>query len=257
MSCCFSVFAITGAEVVDKYFELNPAPVFSKTDFKVDSYKNGKLEQSVTLTQFGRHKNELTETVFEVEKDSKKALNETRFLQSQKKNGDDARWIFMPSLKTVRRIASGDASKSFVGTEFTYNDTALRDTNEDDHELVAESKSITTKSGKTYNCYVVKSVPKIKKNIEFAYRVQYFDHDSVMPVRIEYFDRNDKPTKTMEIQELVQLNGNMGKKYYCRKVTEITNFQTNRRSVLTILNMVLDTQLKDGYFTQNWLSSGK
>ena len=253
ISCC-SVFAITGTEVVQKYFEKNPAPLFSKTEFKVETYEGNKLKDSITLNQFGRNKDALTETVFEVTKSP--STKGTRFLQSQKEKGSDARWIYTPALRTTRKIGAQDGSKSFVGTEFTYNDTAMRELDEDKHELLEESKTISV-GGKSYNCWVVKSVPKSIKNLEFAYRVQYYDQDSCMPVKIEYFNKNDKMTKTMEIKELAVIVGANGVKHYTRKQTEIINLATNRRSVLTLLNQELDNEVSPKYFVQSWLSTGK
>ncbi len=254
LACCASSFAITGKEVVEKYFSENPAPAFSRTEFKVESFKNGKLEDSLTLAQYGRNKNAMTETVFEVIKSP--GLKGTRFLQSQKKNSADARWIYTPALKSVRKIGSQDGGKSFVGTEFTYNDTALRDIDDDKHTLVSENQSITV-GGSSYNCYVVKSVPVSKRNIEFDYRVQYFDKNSMIPVRIEYFDKNGKMTKKMDVMKLEVLTGAKGVKHNLRKIAEITNMATGRSSVLTILSMELDRELKATYFSQNWLSTGK
>ncbi len=249
-----SVFAITGKEVVEKYFEMNPAPLFSKTEFKVETFKNGKIEDAITLVQFGRNKNDLTETVFEVTKNP--SLKGTRFLQSQKTKSADARWIYVPSLKAVRKIGSNDGSKSFVGTEFTYNDTALRTVEKDTHELVSENQSLTL-GGSTYNCYVVKSVPVQKKGLEYDSRVLYYDKNTFIPVKIEYFDKAGKMTKVVEVKQLDKLQGASGKTYNLRKVTDFTNTQTNRRSTLTILSMELDNELKSTYFTQNWLSTGK
>lgn len=249
-----SVFAITGKEVVEKYFEMNPAPLFSKTEFKVETFKNGKIEDAITLVQFGRNKNDLTETVFEVTKNP--SLKGTRFLQSQKTKSADARWIYMPSLKAVRKIGSNDGAKSFVGTEFTYNDTALRTVEKDTHELVSENQSLTL-GGTTYNCYVVKSVPVQKKGLEYDSRVLYYDKNTFIPVKIEYFDKTGKMTKVVEVKQLDKLQGAGGKTYNVRRVTDFTNTQTNRRSTLTILSMELDNELKSTYFTQNWLSTGK
>lgn len=254
-ACGVSAFAITGKEVVDRYFSVNPAPDFSSTTFKVDTYsKAGKLEDSHTLKQFGRDRNELTETSFEVVKSP--SNRGTRLLQSQKKNGSDSRWIYMPSLKTTRKIGVTDGSKSFIGTEFTYNDTSMRDADEDTHELLNENGTVTV-GGKTYSCYIVKSVPVVKKHLEFDYRVQYFDKTSMIPVRIEYFNKVDKMTKTMEVTSLSSVTGATGKKHNLRQVAETVNLVTGRRSVLTVLSMECDKSLKDSYFTQQWLSTGK
>ena len=250
---CGSAFAITGTEAVQKYYDVNPAPKFSRTEFKVDTYKGSSLDDSVGLVQYGRDSSGLTETVFEVTKNT--SLKGTRFLQSQKK-GEDARFIYTPALRQVRRIGVQDSSKSFVGTEFTYNDTSMREIDEDTHELMAENESVSI-SGTSYTCWKVKSTPVIKKNIEYDYRIQYIDHVSAMPVKIEYFDKNGSNTKTMEIKKLGKITGKTGISHWTRLVTEMTNKKTGRRSVLTITNQVLDEQLKAGYFSQSWLMTGK
>ena len=250
---CSAAFSLSGRDVVQKYFDTNPAPKFSKTTFKVDSYKGKSLDDSIILEQYGRNKNGLTETVFEVTKSA--SSRGTRLLQSQKK-GEDARFIYMPSLRTVRRIGIQDQTKSFVGTEFTYNDTSLRDIDDEEHELVSENQSVKTEGG-NFNCWVVKSVPKSKREVEYDYRVQYFDHTSVMPIKIEYFDKTGKPMKTMTIKKLGTITGKSGTKHYTRLVTEMLNLKTNRSSVITIQKQILDEPLKDSYFTQNWLSTGK
>jgi hypothetical protein len=248
-----AAFAITGKDVVQKYFDSNPAPAFSRTVFIVQSFKNGKLDDEVTFEQFGRNRNGLTETVFDVTKSA--SLKGTRFLQSQKKN-DDARFIYSPALRTVRRIPVQDKSKQFCGTEFTYNDTSVRDVDDDDHEVLDE-KALVRIDSASYTCWSVKSTPHSKKDVEYDYRITYYDQKTVMPVKTEYFDRTGKLVKTMEIKKLVPEQGKTGKTHQCRLVTEMSNAKTGRKSVLTIKNQVLDEQVKDGYFSQNWLSTGK
>ena len=38
--------------------------------------------------------------------------------------GDDHQWLYLPAYKRTRRIAGGDRSGRFVGTEFSYEDLA-------------------------------------------------------------------------------------------------------------------------------------
>ncbi|MBR0031830.1 MAG: outer membrane lipoprotein-sorting protein [Treponema sp.] len=254
-AACAASFALSGKDVVQKYFDTNPAPSFSKTLFICDSFKGGKLDDSVTVEQCGRHRNGLTETVFEIVKNP--SLKGTRFLQSQKK-GDDARFIYAPALRTVRRIPVQDKSKQFVGSEYTYNDTSLRDIDEDDHELIDE-KALVRIDSASYTCWAVKSTPHSKREVEYDYRIAYYDQNTVMPVKTEYFDRTGKLVKTMEIKKLVSIKGKMGKSHWCRQVCEIVNKRTGRSSVITVKSQILDDSalVKDGYFNQNWLSTGK
>lgn len=67
---------------------------------------------------------------------------------------DDDRWLFVPAINMVRRIAMQDKQASFVGSDFTYEDVSGRDLGDDVHELAREE----VLNGK--ECFVVKSTPK-------------------------------------------------------------------------------------------------
>ncbi|MEW6027101.1 MAG: outer membrane lipoprotein-sorting protein, partial [Planctomycetota bacterium] len=71
---------------------------------------------------------------------------------------DDDRWIFIPAVNMVRRIAAADSRSSFVGSDFTYEDVSGRDLEADTHTLLREEK-LNDKP-----CYVIQSVPKIKSD---------------------------------------------------------------------------------------------
>src|SRR3990167_2156201 len=51
---------------------------------------------------------------------------------------DDERWIFLPALNLVRRIAANDKRSSFVGSDFSYEDVSGRAVAEETHAVVRE-----------------------------------------------------------------------------------------------------------------------
>ncbi|MBD3264603.1 MAG: outer membrane lipoprotein-sorting protein, partial [Candidatus Omnitrophica bacterium] len=65
-------------------------------------------------------------------------------------NRDDDRWMYLPALDLVRRIAASDKRSSFVGSHFAYEDISGRNPSDDKHELLEE----------TDDMYVLKSTPK-------------------------------------------------------------------------------------------------
>src|SRR4030066_640450 len=65
---------------------------------------------------------------------------------------DDDRWLFMPALDLVKRIAANDKRSSFVGSDFTYEDISGRDLSEDGFTIEREEKL-----GER-DCYVLKAV---------------------------------------------------------------------------------------------------
>jgi hypothetical protein len=64
----------------------------------------------------------------------------TRFLTMDTASGGSDRWIYLPSLDRVRRIAASESGGSFMGTDFSYDDISSmdRDVSLDTHTLLRE-----------------------------------------------------------------------------------------------------------------------
>lgn len=91
---------------------------------------------------------------------------------------DDDRWLYLPALDLVKRIAASDERASFVGSNFFYEDVSGRGLVEDDHRLVGETDAE----------YIVSSVPKVAAAVEFSRYQVWVDKASYLPMKIEYYD---------------------------------------------------------------------
>lgn len=124
-------------------------------------------------------------------------VNKTVFMVHKHIKGEDDRWLYLPALDLVRRIAAGDKRTSFVGSNFFYEDVSGRNPNEDIHEIVEE----------TDNYYVLKSTPKSPNSVEFAYYKNWIHKKSFVPVKTEFFNDQDKPYRAYEAVEVKTVQG--------------------------------------------------
>ena len=53
---------------------------------------------------------------------------------------DDDRWLYLPALKKVRRIAGESKNEYFMGTDFTYDDMGGRGIDQDTHNCSARKQ---------------------------------------------------------------------------------------------------------------------
>ncbi|MCR5218930.1 outer membrane lipoprotein-sorting protein [Treponema sp.] len=249
-----TAFSQTPAEIVNKSVTLTP-PDYSETVLTLDLLdKNGTVTEHRTLNQYGHRKNGLVSTVFDFR--SPAAVKGTRILQSENKNKSDDKWIYLPSLKTTRRIANTEKKKSFVGTEFTYNDMTLREAENDEHTFINENGSYTT-NGKSYSVWVIKSVPVKDKNVEYSYRIQYIDKDSNIPLLMEFYNKKDVKIKEAILERFGQVKGATGKTYWLRQSQLVKNLETGKQTRVIVEDYTFDKPISDRYFTQNWLNTGK
>lgn len=115
-------------------------------------------------------------------------VNKTAFLVWKHVDKDDDRWLYLPALDLVKRIAASDERTSFVGSHFYYEDVSGRTPSEDTHELLEE----------TDNFYVLKSTPKQKDGVEFAYYKNWIHKQTFIPVKTEFYDAKDTAYRTYE-----------------------------------------------------------
>jgi outer membrane lipoprotein-sorting protein len=114
---------------------------------------------------------------------------------------DDDRWLFMPALDLVKRIAANDKRSSFVGSDFTYEDISGRDLSEDEFSILREEKLGENE------CYLLKSVPKDPKGADFSYKLSWIDKTTFLPLREEYYDVRQELYKIFTSEEIKDSGG--------------------------------------------------
>ncbi len=119
------------------------------------------------------------------------------FLVHKHPGGDDDRWLYMPALDLVKRIASADKRTSFVGSDFFYEDVSGRALDEDRHELVKTTDAY----------YVLKHTPKKPGSVEFASYEMYVHKGTFLPTKVEYKDSKGEVYRVMTVDSVKTVQG--------------------------------------------------
>ncbi len=120
---------------------------------------------------------------------------------------DDDRWLYLPALDLVKRIAATDKRTSFVGSHFFYEDVSGRNINADKHELLEVTKKF----------YKLKHVPKEPDTVEFSYYITWIHRKTFLPIQVEYYDKAGKKYRI----------------YNALKVDKIQGYPTVTRAMMT------------------------
>ena len=84
--------------------------------------KNGTKEDR-QIVEYGKEVDGKTYVVMDFKGPAN--VKDTRFLQITNENGPDDKFIYLPSLKSVRRVNSSEGSKAFMGSDATYDESFL------------------------------------------------------------------------------------------------------------------------------------
>lgn len=156
--------------------------------------------------------------------------------------GDGHQFLYLPALKRARRIAGGNRSGAFVGSEFAYEDvTGLEKEAHSWTDLGEEA------CGKAM-CAVVEARPKYKGS-GYARRVLYVDQDKLVPKKVVFFDKDNKKLKTLRYNGYKQYEG----KFWRASEWVMNNHKSGRSTTLSFSGYAFDQNLADNLFTKRAL----
>jgi outer membrane lipoprotein-sorting protein len=236
-------FAMTGTQIMQKVYDVKE-PAYSHSAVQMDLVDADGTTETRLLEEWGKMEDDLASTVMVFR--SPASVKNTRFLQIQNENRGDDKWIYLPALRTTRRIASAEGDKSFMGTDATYDDMETREVGEDTHELLGEEQV------GSYDCYKVKSTAKDLSSSQYGYRISYVDKDSFVPVKIEMFDKHGQPFKVLTVEKLTLQDG-----YWIPYVNVMENLQTGHSTRISILQLELDKPISSKLFSTGFLKTGR
>lgn len=169
-------------------------------------------------------------------------VRDMTFMVWKHRRREDERWLFVPAIRLVRRIAVNDKRSSFVGSDFTYEDVSGREVEEDAHTLLREE----TLEGRPV--FVIRSAPKDERNAEFNYRIAWIDKENFVLRREEYYDKRNQLHKVFTADEVKQVQG-----FWTTLRRTMKNLENGHQTQASYLAIEYDVGLSDDLFSERYL----
>jgi outer membrane lipoprotein-sorting protein len=163
---------------------------------------------------------------------------------------DDDQWLYLPALKKTKRIASGDKSGSFMGSDFTYSDMSSRVLERYEYTLMKE----TEVNG--VPVWQVEAIPNEKEQKETGYTksIVFVRKDNHVVVRSLMWVKKGKRNKYMEVKELEQIDGIWVPTHLT--MTTKKGKATLHRTVIKVSNVQFNQGLEESKFSVRQLEKG-
>lgn len=162
----------------------------------------------------------------------------TVFMVWKHLNKDDDRWMYLPALDLVKRIAATDKRTSFIGSHFFYEDVSGRNINDDVHKLLKTTKDY----------YVLRNTPKDPKLVEFAYFDMWIHRKSFIVVKTDYYDNQNNKYRSYEALQIKRIQG-----YPTVTKAKMTDLRTNGNTLLEYTDIKYDIGIPESIFTERYL----
>jgi len=155
-------------------------------------------------------------------------------------NQEDDRWLFIPALNLVQRVAARDSRSSFVGSDFSYEDVSGRDVEADTHKVL---RAEALESRQTV---VIESVPT--READYAKKLSWIEQVTFLPLKEEYYDVQGALYKVFTADEIRDVQG-------LPTVTKrtMTNVKTGHKTEVVFENVAYNVGLGEDIFTERAL----
>ena len=167
---------------------------------------------------------------------SPKDVKGTSTLTFTHKTVSDDQWLYLPSIKRVKRISSNNKSGPFVGSEFAYEDLSSQEVEKYTYKFIEERGDML----------IVEQVPVDPKSGYTRRIVTYNKAKGYRFENVEFYDRKNALLKTLKYSGYKQYKG----KFWRADTFIMTNHQSNKETILNFNNYNFDANLSEENFSQ-------
>ncbi len=193
---------------------------------------------------------------------SPKDVKGTKILTLETENplDDSDRWIYLPALQKIRRIAASDIGESFVGTDFTYEDMEIADgvVGVKNHKYtMLREEEIADSLGVVKKCWVIEAVPVTAKRIKessYSKRMMWIEQQHYTDIEDRYFNKEGVHFKTRTSADVREFPAQSHTVWRPNKI-EMKNL-LNQHKTLVTFDQLIDKPIDPKVFTQAFLKIG-
>lgn len=231
--------------------------IMKKSEASASGFKDMSSSVRMTLWE-GNESKKVTEMVVKViALQDGEGRSLTRFTKPKREKGislltfthsrdEDEQWIYLPSTKRIKKIASSSKSASFRGSDFSFEDLAAQDSSKFDFQLLKKE------SCGAENCYVLERTPIVNSS-SYSKAQLWIDMEHYRLHKALFYSKEDTPVKQLTTSNY-QLHDN---KYWKPDFILMKQLNNDRSTTLEVLEVEFNTQLQENEFSELNLKRGR
>ena len=174
----------------------------------------------------------------------------TSFLVWEHPAADDERFLYLPALGRVRRIAGAEKQESFVGSDLSYEDVGGRDVADYTYTFTDENAAWTAPDGTRVPAWSLESRAK-DPQADYPRSISLVLKDRFIAVHADSFNRRNERTKIFDVRQLARVDG-----FWTVLDMVMTNERDRTRTELTTTAITYNVGLTEDDFSRRALEAG-
>jgi hypothetical protein len=176
-------------------------------------------------------------------------IRNTAFLVWEHPGADDERFLYLPALGRVRRIAGQEKDESFVGSDLSYEDIGGREISDYTYAFTADDTSWTAPDGTRHPAWLLESKAK-DPNAQLPRSVSFVLKEKFVITAADVFNRRNERVKHFEARRLERVEG-----IWTVLDLAMSNERDDTRTELTTTSIDYNVGLKEEDFSRRQLEA--
>ena len=163
----------------------------------------------------------------------------------------DDQWLYLPALRKSRRVALADRGRSFLGTDFSFDDVK-RETQISAADYHWRTIGEETVDGR--RCIVLEAATvdeRVAREIGHARALVRVDAELWLPRFVEYFAADGAPLKTIRLLDVAQIQ-----QVWTAQRIEAEDLTTGHRTTLRFRDVDYQAQIEEEQFSEAAMRRG-
>jgi hypothetical protein len=177
-------------------------------------------------------------------------IRNTGFLVLEHAEADDERFLYLPALGRVRRIAGEEKQDSFVGSDLSYEDIGGRDVVDYTYAFVDTNASWTAPDGAKLPAWSLESRARDRR-AEYPRSVSLVLKERFIVVGADIYNRREERVKRFDVRRLERVDG-----IWTVLDLAMANERDRTRTELTTTSIRYNVGLTEQDFTRRQLEAG-
>lgn len=174
-------------------------------------------------------------------------IKNTAFLVWEHPDADDERFLYLPALGRVRRIAGEEKQESFVGSDLTYEDIGGRDIADYSYAFTDANATWTAPDGSKHPAWSLESRAK-DRDADYPRTVSLVRKDNFVIVHADIFSARNERVKVFDVKKIERVDG-----VWTTLSMVVANERDRTRTELETTSIRYNVGLTDNDFTRRQL----
>ena len=232
----------TADEIMDRVYTL-PKPKTSIMEIRLEITRKKRNKEKTKVREFTRYEKYYEKGKYRSKSMARfnkpKVVKGTGLLSWVQRNGQTDQWFFLPKLKTAKKVKGKEKSKSFLNTDFIYEDLESRRPGVD--SLI----SIGTEFIDGEQCRVIMAWPKDQSSY-FA-RKLWVNMQNWQISKVEYYTSESEREKTLILSDFIEISG------FTTPGKMLMDIGNGNRTLMQITSYKPDIGLNEEIFSKSFL----